>query len=78
MTQSPIRRLPLVMTTEEVAALLRCNPETVERYVFGHQLAAIRIGRERRFRADDVLDFVNSRRTPAESARRSSTQAARP
>lgn len=52
--------LPVVMTTEEVAGLLRCSPATVARYVFSHRLAAIRIGRERRFRADDVLDFIAS------------------
>ena len=77
MTQPPICPLPLIMTTEEVAALLRCNPETVERYVFGHQLVAVRIGRERRFRADDVLDFVNSRPTTAGSGRKGATRGAR-
>lgn len=61
MTDSPIRPLPLVMTTDEVAELLRCSTNSVERYVFGHQLAAVRIGRERRFRAEDVLEFVASR-----------------
>ncbi len=77
MISPPIQPLPVVMTTEEVAALLRCNPETVKRYVLGHQLAAIRIGRERRFRADDVLDFVNSRPTTAGSGRKGSTRGAR-
>lgn len=46
------------MTTEEVASLLRCAPATVQRYVFSHRLVAIRIGRERRFRAEDVLEFL--------------------
>ena len=77
MTQPPIHRLPLVMTTEEVATLPRCKRETVERYVFSHQLAAIRIGRERRFRADDVLDFVNSRPTTAGSGRKGGTRGVR-
>ena len=58
MSMTPIQPVPLVMTTAEVAELLRCSPMTVERYVFRHRLAAIRIGRERRFRAADVLDFV--------------------
>ena len=49
------------MTTVEVAMLLRCSPKSVERYVFSHQLAAIKIGRQRRFRAEDVLEFVASR-----------------
>ena len=34
---------------------------SVERYVFSHQLVAIHIGRERRFRGQDVLEFVASR-----------------
>jgi excisionase family DNA binding protein len=53
------------MTTEEVAELLRCSVDTVERYVYGHQLSAIQVGRERRFTADAVLDFVASRPTTA-------------
>ena len=76
MTQPPIRPLPLIMTTDEVAALLRCPPATIKRYVFSHQLAAIRIGRERRFRADDVLDFVNSRPTTARNGRKGGTRSA--
>jgi len=65
MTSPPIQPLPLVMTTDEVAAVLRCSVETVERYVHAHELAVIRIGRERRFRADDVLDFIAARPTTA-------------
>ncbi len=63
MSHSLKQPLPTVMTTEEVAELLRCSVTTVQRYVFSHQLAAIHIGRQRRFRADDVLDFVASRPT---------------
>jgi excisionase family DNA binding protein len=60
-TQPPIQPLPLVMTIQEVAEVLRCSEATIERYVHSHELAAIKIGRERRFRADDVLDFVASK-----------------
>ncbi len=59
----PIQPIPAVMTTEEVAELLRCSVEAVGRYVHRHELEAIQIGRERRFRGVDVLDFVNSRPT---------------
>jgi len=60
-----------ILTTDEVAALLRCSPQSVERYVFIHELTAVRIGRERRFRAEDVLDFIASRpSTIRNSARR--------
>ncbi len=75
MTPAPIRPLPLVMTTEEVAELLRCSVDTVQRYVHAHQLAAIQIGKERRFRADDVLDFIESRPTTARVVRPNGRQA---
>lgn len=69
MTSPPIQPLPLVMTTEEVAAVLRCSVETVQRYVHAHELPAIHIGRERRFRADDVLDFIAARPPTARTGR---------
>ncbi len=62
-----VQPLPAVMTTEEVAAMFRCPVETVERYVHNHELVAIQIGRERRFRADDVLEFIAAR--PANTKR---------
>lgn len=70
MSEQIIQPLPAVMTTEEVAAILRCSTTTVDRYVFAHELAAIRIGRERRFRAEDVLDFVSRRPTTARTEKR--------
>ena len=63
MTPFPVHPIPPVLTTEEVAQVLRCKPETVERYVHSHQLAAIQIGRERRFRGEDVLEFIATRPT---------------
>lgn len=69
MTSPPIRPLPLILTIREVAEVLRCSEATVERYVFSHELAAIKIGRERRFTADAVLDFVASRPTTAQRSR---------
>lgn len=77
MTSLPIQRLPVVMTLQEVAELLRCSEATVGRYVFSHQLAAIRIGRERRFRADDVLDFIATRPTTARIGRNAPRRGAR-
>lgn len=70
MNPIPIQLLPPVMTTEEVAAVLRCSEATVERYVHSHELPAIQIGRERRFRAEDVLDFVAARPTTAGTGRK--------
>lgn len=70
MTHPPVQPLPVVMNTEEVATLLRCSVATVERYVHRHELTAIRIGRERRFRAEDVLDFITARPTTHSGAPR--------
>jgi len=50
------------MTTAEAAELLRCPVATVERYVHSHDLVAVQIGRERRIRGDDLLDFIATRR----------------
>lgn len=65
MNPPPVQPLPVVMTTEEVAELLRCPAVTVERYVYRHRLMAVQIGRQRRFRADDVLEFIASRPSTA-------------
>ena len=67
---SPIQRIPMVMDTDEVAALLRCAAKTVEGYVHNHELVAIQIGRERRFRADDVMDFITARPSMARNGKR--------
>ncbi len=58
------------MTTDEVAALLRCEPTTVRRYVHNHELVAVQIGRERRFRAEDVLEFIATRHATQRSTGR--------
>lgn len=58
-----IQPMPPVMTSEEVAAVLRCEVATVTRYVHRHELDAIQVGRERRFRAEDVADFIARRPT---------------
>ena len=49
-----IQAIPPVMTTQEAAAVLRCDVTTLERYVYTGQLAAIQIGRERRIRGEAV------------------------
>ena len=69
MTLLPIQPLPLIMNTQQVAELLQCSTATVERYVHSHELVAVRIGRERRFRAEDVLEFVAARPTASQDRR---------
>lgn len=62
--------IPPIMTTAEVAEVLRCSTKTVERYVYEHQLAAIQIGKERRFRAEDLLDFIAAKPTTCKVSKR--------
>ena len=56
-----LHALPPILTTKEVATILRCSEPTVIRYVHTHELRAVNIGRERRFRREDLMDFVNRR-----------------
>ena len=71
MSTFPIQPIPPVLTTEEAAVVLRCSPETLARYVFRRELVAIQIGRERRIRAEDLLEFIATRRSSCESRKRS-------
>ena len=61
MSIAPVQPLPPILTTEEVAEVFRCSKAAVERYVHVHGLVVGQIGKERRFRAEDVLDFVAAR-----------------
>ncbi len=67
MTCSQITPLPPVMTLDEVAKILRCDASTVRNYVHSHALVAIKIGRERRFRADDLFEFLAARPSTAKT-----------
>lgn len=55
----PVQPIPLILTDQEVADILKCSVTTVQRYVHEHKLTAIRIGRERRYRAADVMEFID-------------------
>ncbi|MCH8148231.1 MAG: helix-turn-helix domain-containing protein [Planctomycetes bacterium] len=67
MSWTQITPLPPVMTIAEVAKILRCEASTVKNYVHSHALVAIKIGRERRFRADDLLEFLAARPSTAKT-----------
>ncbi len=66
----PIAPLPGVMTQKEVAEFLRCEESTVKRYVAQHELKTIQVGKGKRFKAEDVWDFVSSRPSTARPKRR--------
>lgn len=61
MTVPAIQPVPLVLTVKDAAEVLRCKMSTVERYIDSHELAVIHIGRERRIRGEDLIDFIVSR-----------------
>ena len=46
--------LPVVLTTQEVAALFRVTTETVRAWRMAGRLPGVRIGKELRFRLRDV------------------------
>jgi excisionase family DNA binding protein len=51
-----------LMTTDEVAAILRVNPKTVRRLVNAGRLPCIRFGRSVRFASGDVLAWLSARK----------------
>jgi excisionase family DNA binding protein len=54
----------LLLTTEEVLAYLRVTPRTIYRLIHSGELPAMRIGRQWRFRRND-LDAWLERQRPA-------------
>lgn len=58
------RNSALLLTTEEVLAYLRVTPRTIYRLIHSGELPAMRIGRQWRFRRND-LDAWLERQRPA-------------
>jgi excisionase family DNA binding protein len=55
-TSKPLE--PVVYTIPEVAAILKCHRNTVERLIRGKQLPAIRLGSKYRVRAEALEAFL--------------------
>jgi len=53
-----IAGMPTVMDTKELAAYLRLNPYTVVKKAEKGELPAFKIGRNWRFRSDDIDDWM--------------------
>lgn len=51
-----------LMTTAEVAELLRVSRRTVDRMVFAGDLPVVTVSKSRRFRRDDVDELLTARR----------------
>lgn len=58
----PATELPEVLTTAEVAELLRLRPSTVDDYARRGVIPSLVIGRHRRFIRADVLDVLRQLR----------------
>ncbi len=54
-------QLPELLTVEEVAAYLKLHPVTVLRFARQKRLPGFKIGREWRFRADDIKLWLEIR-----------------
>ena len=53
--------IPELLTLREAADILKCHPNTLRNWDKSGQLKAIRIGGrgDRRFKKEDILNFVN-------------------
>jgi len=58
MTQQEWNELPLVLTTEEAAQLLRVTVKTIKTMCAEGRLPAAKVGRAWRINRDDVLTFL--------------------
>ncbi len=71
MGTEPSDKLPVLLTAKEVAASLRLHEATVVRFARSGILPAMKVGREWRFRAEDVQEWLDIRNeTPEEVAQR--------
>jgi excisionase family DNA binding protein len=63
-------QLPMFLTVEEVATLMRVNHKTVRGEVSRGHLRDVRAGRTVRFHRDEVRRYVEAGGQPPEPARR--------
>ena len=63
---SLVRLLPLLITADEVAELLRTTRKAIYVMAERHLIPGVtRIGRRVLFRSDEVLDWLDQKRTPS-------------
>jgi excisionase family DNA binding protein len=56
----PADDLPELLTTDEVAEVLRCHPNTVFRWAKAGRLPGVKLFGSWRFRVDDIQNFINT------------------
>lgn len=68
MTSDGIEPIPVVMKVETAARICECEPTTIERYIHNGELDAVHVGKQRRIRGTDLLEFI-ARRPPTRGSR---------
>jgi excisionase family DNA binding protein len=63
MTDNPGSQLETFLTTEEVLSYLNVTPRTIYRLIRSGELPALRIGRQWRFRRDDLDAWLERQRS---------------
>jgi excisionase family DNA binding protein len=66
------RSLPALLTTSEVAELLRVSPRTVDRWAIEGRLPRVQIARAVRYRADDIAALIDPTTNGAPAGNRGS------
>jgi len=56
---------PAFLTTADVLSCLKVDPRTIYRLIKIGELPAVRIGRQWRFRRDDLNEWIDRQRTTA-------------
>jgi excisionase family DNA binding protein len=78
-TDDPIEATHDLMTTQEVARWLRCDPRSVYRFVTRHQMPHYRLGAAYRFKKTEIEAWMRARVDKGSRPRRpSALQAIRP
>ena len=56
-------RLPILLTVKQVAKLLQWNPDTIVKKAEKKLLPGFKMGRDWRFREEDILVWIEQHRT---------------
>jgi excisionase family DNA binding protein len=56
---------PAVLTIDEVAAIVRVHPRSVQRWIHAGQLVALRVGRSYRIAKADLLAWIAAAQRPS-------------
>jgi excisionase family DNA binding protein len=63
-TATPVYGLPRLLTVDETAAYLRVDRSTIYRLEREGELQSVRVGRRRRFRPNDLAEYLERGQEP--------------